>query len=283
MRTKISYGKSLLQGLFHLGLISWAIIQLFPLLFLFLSAFKTDAEIVHGIWSIPKHPTLENFISAWTGGSLEVPISRYFLNSVVVVGISLILTTFLGAMASYGLARFNFFGKETLRSLLIFALAIPMSAVIIPVYNLLKNTNLANNYLGLILVYAAYWLPFTILLLYSHFISFPKNLEEAAKIDGLSDWGIFLRIVVPVSRSPLISVSIVNFVTLWGELLFAFLIMNEKNMRTITVGVLAFKGLYEVQWGAMFAAMLIAVLPTLIFYIFFQERITKGMLLGSFR
>ncbi|NPV53722.1 MAG: carbohydrate ABC transporter permease [Firmicutes bacterium] len=191
--------------------------------------------------------------------------------------------TITGAMASYGLVRYSFPGRSLLERLTIFALAIPIHATLIPVFNFLGDMHLRNNYLGLILVYTAFWLPFTVLLLYSYFVSFPRELEEAAKIDGLSDWGVFWKIVLPISKGALSSVSIVNFVGIWSELLFGFLIMNREQMKTITVGVLSFRGQYEVEWGIMFATMAIAVLPTLLFFIIFQKRITKGMLLGIYK
>ncbi len=279
---KNSRSFSLTYFLIYVFLVFWAVVELFPIIFLFMTAMKTDEEIMKNILSLPSHPTFENFVLAWKG-NVGVPISRYFLNSVIVTVGTLLFLTFFGAMAGYGLAKYIFPGKSFLQRFLIFTLAVPTHATLIPVFHFLGNLGLRNNYLGLILVYTAFWLPFTILMLFSYFSSFPKDLEDAARIDGLSDMGTFWRIVVPVSKGALSSVSIVNFVGIWSELLFAFLIMNRESMKTITVGVLSFRGQYEVQWSFMFATMAIAVLPTLIFFLIFQRQITKGMLLGSFR
>jgi raffinose/stachyose/melibiose transport system permease protein len=266
-----------------LFLVLWAVVELFPIVFLYMTAMKSDEEIMNSVLLPPRRPTLNNFVLAWRGGNLGVPISRYFLNSVIVTSGTLLFLTLLGAMAGYGLSRYFFPGKDFLQKFLIFALAVPVHATLIPVFHFLGRFGLRNNYLGLIFVYTAFWLPFTILMLYSYFAGFPKELEDAAKIDGLSDLGIFFRIVAPLSKGALSSVSIVNFVGIWSELLFAFLIMNRENMKTITVGVLSFRGQYEVQWGFMFATMAIAALPTIVFFLIFQRQITKGMLLGSFR
>ncbi|MCD6156091.1 MAG: carbohydrate ABC transporter permease [Candidatus Atribacteria bacterium] len=264
-------------------LVLWAIAELFPIVFLYMTAMKSDEEIMNNILLPPRRPSFRNFVLAWRGGNLGIPISRYFLNSVIVTGGTLLFLTILGAMAGYGLSRYLFPGKSFFQKFLIFALAVPAHATLIPVFHFLGRFGLRNNYLGLIFVYTAFWLPFTILMLYSYFGSFPKELEDAAKIDGLSELGTFFRVVVPVSKGALSSVSIVNFVGIWSELLFAFLIMNREKMKTITVGVLSFRGQYEVQWSFMFATMAIAALPTIIFFLIFQRQITKGMLLGSFR
>lgn len=267
----------------YLVLLAWAAIELYPILFMFLTALKTDSEIMKNIWSFPTHPYFQNFIQAWRGGSLGVPISRYFLNSVIIVCGTLALLTFTGTLAAYSLARYKFPGMGSLQRFLLFALAVPIHATLIPVFHFMGRLGLRNTYQGLIVVYTAFWLPFTILMMYAYFKSFPRELEEAARIEGCSDFGVFWRIVVPMSRGAMASISIVNFVGIWSELLFAFVLMNKEAMKTITVGVLSFRGQYYVQWGFMFAGLSIASIPTLLFFLIFQRQITKGMTVGAFR
>jgi len=264
-------------------LVFWALVELYPILFMFFTSLKTDPEIMKSVWALPTRPHFHNFVKAWQGGHLEVPISRYFLNSVIVVAGTLTLLTFTGTLAAYSLARYKFPGLRILQRSLICALAIPIHATLIPVFHFVGRLGMRNTYWGLIGVYTAFWLPFTILMIQAYFKSFPRELEEAARIDGCSDFGGFWRIVLPISRGAVASVSIVNFVGIWSELLFAFILMNKEKMKTITVGVLSFRGQYFVEWSFMFAGLSIAAIPTLLFFLIFQRQITKGMTLGAFR
>jgi raffinose/stachyose/melibiose transport system permease protein len=270
-------GLVLLYGL----LIFWAAVQLFPILFMFLQSVKTDAEIMGNIWALPEVVRLENFGRVWEGGQAGVPIGRYFGNSLIVTAGTLLLLTTTGALAGYALARFDFPGQAFFRSSMIWALAIPIHALMIPVFHFTGRLGMRNNLLGLILVYTAFWLPFTILLMRSYFLSFPRELEEAAKIDGATTLGTFFRIVLPISRGAMAGISIVNVVGIWSELLFAFLLMNKQPMRTLPVGMLSFQGQYSVEWSTVFAAFTMAALPTLIFFLIFQQQITKGMTVGA--
>ena len=262
-------------------LIGWAVVEIF--LFMFLQSVKTDAEIMRDIWGLPTNFNFGSFARAWSGGQAEVPIGRYFFNSVVVTSGTLVLLTVTGALAGYALARFEFPGGGLMRRSLLWALAIPVHATLIPVFHMMGSFGLRNNYLGLILLYTAFWLPFTITIMRSYFISFPHELEEAALLDGCSKLGAFFRIVIPISRGALAGLSIVNVVGIWSELLFGFILMNRQDMRTLSAGILAFRGQYSVEWSTTFAAFTIATLPTLLFFLLFQRQITKGMTTGAVR
>jgi raffinose/stachyose/melibiose transport system permease protein len=264
-------------------LIAWAVVEIFPIVFMFLQSVKTDAEIMRDIWAFPANPSFDSFARAWSGGQAEVPIGRYFFNSVIVTSGTLILLTITGALAGYALARFQFPGEGLLRRSLLWALAIPVHATLIPVFHMMGDLRLRNNYLGLILLYTAFWLPFTITVMRSYFISFPREIEEAALLDGCSKVGAFFRVVIPISRGALAGLSIVNVVGIWSELLFSFILMNRQEMRTLSAGILAFRGQYSVEWSTTFAAFTIATLPTLLFFLFFQRQITKGMTTGAVR
>jgi raffinose/stachyose/melibiose transport system permease protein len=264
-------------------LIIWALAELFPILFMLFESLKTTGQIAGNVWAPPIPPHFENFTNAWQGGSLEIPIGRYFLNSVLVTTGTILLVMILGALAGYALARRSFPGAGLLQSSLIWALAVPVQATLIPVFDLLGRYGLRNTYWGLIGVYTAFWLPFTILLLRAYFTTFPRELEEAARIDGCTELGVIFRIVLPISRGALASVSIVNVVGVWSELLFAFVLMTKENMKTLTVGILSFQGEHSVDLGLLFAGLTIATVPTLLFFLIFQRQITKGMTAGAIR
>ncbi len=264
-------------------LLFWAFAQLYPFFFLISNSLKQSSEILASPWTLPAVPQFGNYWTAWQGGNVGVPLGRYFLNSLIITTGSAGLVALIGALAAYALARFRFPGLTIANGGLFFILAVPVHAVLIPVFHLMGDLNLRNSYIGIIGLYGAFWLPFTILLLRAHFESFPGELIDAGRIDGCSELGAFFRIAVPVSKGAIFSVSIVNMITLWSELLFAFIILNNANMKTITVGVLAFQGQYATEWSSIFAAMSIATMPMVILFIIFQGQITKGFSMGAFR
>jgi raffinose/stachyose/melibiose transport system permease protein len=264
-------------------LLLWAVVELFPIVFMFVQSLKTDAEIMGNMWALPGSPQVENFVRVWNGGDFRVPIGRYFINSVTVTGGTILLLMLTGSLAGYALARFKFPGSGLFQRSLIWALAVPVHATLIPVFQFMGNLNLRNNNFGLIALYTAFWLPFTIMVMRSYFISFPRELEEAAQLDGCSQLGVFFRIVLPISRGALASLSIVNVVGIWSELLFAFVLMNKQDTKTLSAGMLAFQGQYSVQWSSVFAGFALASIPTLLFFLIFQRQITKGMTMGAVR
>lgn len=264
-------------------LILWAAIELFPILFMFMNSLKTNAEIMSGPVNLPTALHFDNYLKAWQGGNVKVSLGRYFLNSVITTSGTLLLLMFTGSMAAYALARYKAPGMGFANKSLVWALAIPIHATLVPVFQFLGLLNLRNNYLGLIGVYTAFWLPFTIIVMRSYFQSFPRDLEEAARMDGCSDLGAFLRVVVPVSKGALASMSIMNVVGIWSELLFAYVLMNKPDFRTLPVGILGFRGQYMVEWALIFAGLSIATIPTLLFFLLFQRQITKGMTMGAIR
>ncbi len=281
-RQRFQAGK-LAKWLIMALLIAWAVVELFPILFMFFNSVKTSAEIMGSPFGLPKSPRFMNYVEAWAGGNLGVPIGRYFLNSVFVTSGTLVMLMFTGSLAAYALARYQFPGSGIAATSLILAIAIPVHATLIPVFHFMGSLGLRNNYFGLIAVYTAFWLPFTVTVMRAYFESFPRELEEAARIDGCTDFGAFWRIVLPVSRGALASISIINVVGIWSELLFAYVLMNKPEVRTLPVGIASFRGQYEVAWNLIFAGLSIATIPTLLFFLIFQRQITKGMTMGAIK
>ena len=268
----------------YLGLIGWGLIMLYPLIFMFFGSLKSTYEIANNLFAPPSWPPrFDNWVEAWRGGPTGVPIGRYFLNSLIITGGTLIVLMGSGTLAGYALARFPFPGNGFIHKFFLASLAIPVHATMVPVFVFLRTLNLTNNYLGLIGIYAAFWLPFTIIMLRAYFESFPRELEDAARIDGCSPFGAFWRVVFPMSRGAMASIAIINSVGIWSELLFAVIIMNSAEMKTLTVGILSIKGEYQTYWNLIYAGLAIATLPTLLFFILLQRQITKGMTLGAFR
>jgi ABC-type glycerol-3-phosphate transport system permease component len=267
----------------YVSLTLWAALVVFPLLFLYENAFKTSGQVFLHPWALPTQLQWSNFGQLFSGSAGTTPFAIYLKNSIVVTLSSLVAVGFFASLAAYALARYPFPGANVLQLLFVLALAMPITALLIPIYSLINALQLLGSYVGIIVVYTALWMPFSILLLRAYYESMPRELEDAARVDGSSDFGVFARIVVPVAKGGLASVTIINAVGIWSELLFAYILLPDPSMQTLNVGLLAFKTQYQVQWNLLFAAMALSVTPLLLLYALFQQQITKGMTLGAFR
>ena len=278
------------------------VVVVFPLVWMFFTSFKTADDISRYVWMPPVTaltppgpeakdadadkpllpriaPTLENYRIALG----EANIARYFLNSVVVVLIAVLGTLLLGSMAAYGLARFEFRGRELLYFFFISSMMIPPQLSMAPLFMLLKSLGLLNTYTGLILVYIARSLPFTIFVLRSFLATLPNDMREAGLVEGASEWKVFWLIMFPLARGGLIVVTIFNFLWLWNEYLFALMIMAKPDLQTLPLGIanLLVVAQYRGQWGAVFAGLAVILLPTLIVYLALHRRITAGLTVGA--
>jgi ABC-type glycerol-3-phosphate transport system permease component len=246
-----------------------------------LSALKLEREITLYPLALPSSLHPENFVDAWSGGLSNTAIGRYFVNSVIVTALTVPVLLLAAAMAGYGLARFRAVGSRFYFGALLVLVAVPAQAFLLPLWFLMGDLGLRNNYLGLVLVYVALGLPFSVVLLRSFFRSFPHEIVEAALVDGCSQFTAFWRVVLPVSRGALASVAINNMVWIWNELLFALLLMNKVDMKTMPLGISTFTSEYTVDWRLTYAALVIASLPPVVLFLLLQRHVTKGMTLGS--
>ncbi len=276
-RRGLTRGRLLAVVLLVLG----ATLQLYPLFWMLMSALKPESEITLAPLAPPTELHFENFADAWLGGVSKAPIGRYFFNSLVVTALSVPVLLFMAAMAGYGLARFRSVGSRAYLGLLLVLIAVPAHAFLLPLYFLMAELGLTNNYLGLVVVYVALGLPFSALLLRSFFASFPSEILEAAMVDGCTPFGAFWRIVLPVARGALVAVGINNLLWIWNELLFALVLMSRAEMKTLPLGIATFRSEYTVDWRLTYAALVIASLPPLITFLLLQRHITKGMTLGA--
>ncbi|MCX6089271.1 MAG: carbohydrate ABC transporter permease [Candidatus Atribacteria bacterium] len=257
--------------------------QLYPVIWMYLSALKSPADYFSRPFGLPGRWAFENFKLAWEGEarSGSIILKNYMINSLIVCIPSLCILTLVSSIAAYSLAKFEFFGRDFLQSFFIALLAIPVHSVIISVYRLMMSLHLLNTYLALILVNVTFCIPFSVILLVSYFRSFPSEIIEAALIVGCTHLKVFSHIVVPISRGAISSVAIVNFIIIWNEFLFAF-VLNPRT-KTLTVGVLGYKGAYTTNWTLMLAGLSIATIPSILFYFIFQKNIIKGMTIGAIK
>jgi N-acetylglucosamine transport system permease protein len=259
----------------HLAMLCWGAVTALPLLWAVLSSLKTDRQILGDPWSVPTTPRFENFSRAWN----QADIGRYFLNSLVVVGGALLLTMLLGALVAYALARYEFRGNRIVYYTFVAAMLFPVFLALVPLFFVVRQLHLLGTYQGLILVYAAYAVPFTVFFLHSFFRTLPGEVAEAAFLDGCSHAGVFFRVMLPMARPGVVAVGIFNFLGLWNQYLLP-LVLNPDPDRYVLASLSVSQG-YRSDWSGLFAGLTIAMLPVLIAYVAFQRHIRAGMTAGA--
>ncbi|MDO5026378.1 MAG: carbohydrate ABC transporter permease [Tissierellia bacterium] len=272
-----------------------AITIIVPVAWVFLASIKTNAEFYQSPWALPKSLNFGNFIDAWQSANM----GEYFLNSVIVTGLALIILLLVALPSSYILARMNFKGKRFASVFMNAGLFINRSYIVIPIFIMLRDGNrflqdtflseifgrgfLMNNRLVLAIIYAATALPFTIYLLSNFFSAISKSYEEAAYIDGASYFRTMVDIIIPMAKPAVITVILFNFLAFWNEYILALTIMTDSSMKTLPVGLInlqqAARG--AANYGRLYAGLVLVMLPTLIMYILVQKQLTEGMMVGG--
>ena len=256
----------------------------FPLLWAVLSSFKTDEEILTDAWSLPSALRVDNWVRAWN----EAHIGRYFLNSAIVVAGALTLTMLLGAMAAYVLARYDIRGGRFIYYLFVGGMMFPVFLALVPLFFVVKNLGLLATLPGLILVYTAYSLPFTVFFLTAFFRTLPTSIAEAALVDGCSHWGLFFKIMLPMARPGLVSVAIFNMLSHWNQYVLPLVLMQGEGSRDKWVLAQGLTALtvnegYAGDYSGLFAGMAIAMLPVLLLYLAFQRQVQSGLTAGHLK
>jgi raffinose/stachyose/melibiose transport system permease protein len=224
-------------------------------------------------FEIPTDVTDTQFVTAWTEGGFQ----HYMMNSILVVGVSLLLILLCSILAAYALVRFDFRGKYLTVSLILAGFMIPTQVLFIPRFVMLSTMGLINTRLSLVLVYVASALPFSIFLLRQYFIDIPESLAEAARLDGCSDFQILYRIYLPLAIPAVSAVFIFQFVILWNEFLYAFSFISTDALRTLPAGLLNYKGPYGTDWSKLMAGVGISVIPTIIMFIVFRKQFLRSL------
>jgi raffinose/stachyose/melibiose transport system permease protein/N-acetylglucosamine transport system permease protein len=229
-------------------------------------------------WSVPKHAHAHNYVDAWN----HAQIGRYFLNSMYVTVLAVGVGLIVSLMAAYVLARIEFRGRGMVRFFFLAGLMVPAFLVIIPLYSMLRQLHLLGSLTGLALVYIAVQIPFSVFVFTSFLSSLPKELEEAAYVDGASPLRTFATIVVPQAGPAIASVALLNTLNVWNEFFYALVFLTDENRQTIPVGIfgLSVNALYRAQWVELFAGLVITMIPMLIIFAVAQDRIAKGLTSG---
>jgi N-acetylglucosamine transport system permease protein len=244
-----------------------------------MSSFKTSSEIFASPFALPQNWSFDNYVNAWTTAG----IGSFFFNSVIVVVGALILTMLFGSMSAYVLARFTFPGSRLLYYLMLAGLTFPIFLAIVPLFFVLRGIGLLNTLPGLILTYAAFAFPFTVFFLYAFFRSLSKSIAEAAAVDGAGEWRTFFQIMLPMAKPGLATVAILNFVGLWNQFLLPIALNTNPDNYVLTQAMASFASQagYSVDFGALFAAVVITVVPVLIIYLIFQRQLQGSVSAGT--
>ena len=300
-------------GAKYLLLVAYLVAVVFPMLWVLYTSAKSTQEIYENPFGLPKvimapdaeaaETLADNYRRAWT----DSHFGSYFGNSIKVVLISLALILLLGSMSAYALARFEFVGQGFLYMLFVAGLLIPMQLILIPLFfqytdiselatEMLRPTaaalglgqltvSLHDSHAGLILIYVAASLPFTVFVLTAFFRTLPNELREAALMDGASEYRVYSTVMMPLARPGLVTVTIFNFLGLWNEYLFGLVFLQSDTLKTLPLGLasISMQAQYKSDFGILFAGLVITMVPTLLVYIFLQERITKGITLGALK
>lgn len=262
----------------HIALIGWVVVICAPLLWVLMSSFKTTQQIFASPFTLPTSFNFDNYVSAWTTAS----IGSYFFNTVIVVGFSLVIVMLLGAMCAYYLARYEFKGSRVIYYLMLAGLTFPVFLAVVPLFQTLRGFGLLNTFPGLIITYVAFALPFTVFFLYSFFRTLPQEVAEAAMIDGAGPWRIFFTIMLPMATPGMASVAIFNFLGLWNQFLLPIALNTNTANYVLSQGMASFASQagYAVNFGALFAAVVITVVPVLATYIVFQRQLQGSVSQG---
>lgn len=262
----------------QIALIIFALIQIYPLFWLFEFSLKDNSEIFGGnIAGLPEHWRFENYVTAFFNAN----VIQYFFNSVIVTSITIALTLIIAAMSAYAISRMIWKGREMALKVILMGMMVPIHAALLPLFIILSKSHLLNSYWSLIIPYIAFGLPMGVYLFTSFMESLPREMEEAAAIDGCGIYQIFLRIIFPLIRPAIATVSIFTFISSWNELMFAVTFINKTEYKTLTVGIMSMVGAYTTKWGEIGAGLMIATIPTVVMYLLLSEQVQKSLVAGA--
>ena len=260
--------------------IAFGIIMLAPFALMVSTSFKPHAYVLEiPPKLIPEPPTLDNFVDAWTSNNF----GRYFLNSAIVTIASTIISVTLSAMLGFVFARYEFPGRRVLFGALLFTLMVPGLVLLIPQFVLARNLGLLNSLWGLVIVYAVLNLGLNTFLLRGFFAAMPAEIFDAASVDGAGPWRLFRSVAVPLAGPGLATITIFSFLAAWDEFTWAIVTISDKNLYTLPVAIRLFQRANGTEWGLVFAASLIAMIPVLILFVTLQRYIVSGTFQGAMK
>jgi len=255
-----------------------AVFSLFPFAWIIITSLKDISEtfLIPPSWW-PQRLTLQNFVTVWTIQAF----GRYFVNSLVVSGVTTALSITLASLAGYGFSRYRLPGGRAMMVAVLTAQMFPGIVLLIPYFTMASRLQMLNTYPVLILAYTSFSLPFCVWMMKGFFDGIPVELDEAATIDGCSALGAFLRVVLPLSLPGVVATAIFSFLVAWNEYLFAVVLATRENMYVVTVGIASNIGQFRIQWNELMAEAVLATVPTIVLYAFLERHLVRGLSAGA--
>lgn len=271
------HGWTIGRALVTAALGAHVLLVVFPFIWMAYSTLKTNTEFMRSVWSLPGAPSLAAFADAWSNGAL----GTYTMNSLIVTAGATLIAVLAATAGGYALALYRPRWLAGVEIGLTLAMAIPAYVALVPLVVMLRSVGLLDSYLGVILPTAAFNIPITVFIMRAFFVTLPKELPEAARLDGAREIDIFLRIAVPIARPAMFTAAIVNMIWVWNDFLFPLVLINDPLKKTLPVGLTDFVGEHITNYPVMLAAILIAALAPLILFIFFERQITAALVGGA--
>lgn len=258
-------------------LLIMVIICIYPIVWMFFGSMKDKAEFYTNIWGLPKQIHLDNYIAAWKNADL----GRRFINSLIVTLGSMCIMIPVTSCAAYAVARLNFKGKNLIYMYLLLGIMIPAGVLGIPTFTVAMKMGLLNSHFGLMLIYAAQNIAMGMFIMRGFFISLPRELEEAAMIDGCSRFGCFVRIIVPLARAGVATQVIFTGLTIWNDYFMANIMITKDELRTLPLSIANFVGKHSTNYPELFAMLTMATIPVIIVFVLSQKSFIEGVAAGA--
>lgn len=261
----------------YIFVVTIILISVVPVIWVVFSSFKTNSEILSSAFGLPAQLRWDNYVAAFK----VAPITTFYGNSILVAVMGTMLNLSILGMSGYVMARFQFKYKNLLTLLFSVALMLPTSALLFPLYITARQLHMYNTLWGLAVVYAGLGLPISLFIMRSYFLTIPKELEESAEIDGAGFLRTFLVIIVPIARPGFVTAAVLQFLLCWNEFQFALVLTSDTAKRTLPVAISYFSSQFSSNYGSMFAAITMIILPSIVIYYFLQEQVVSGLTAGA--
>jgi len=259
-----------------MGLYLCGVLFLVPIIWVFSLSLRSKKNVYSAMF-FTRNPRFENYLTAWK----TFDFTRLFLNSIVVTCVSVFITLVVASLAAYAFSRIRYRGSEVFFFMILLGIMIPPAAVVIPLFLVMKNIGFYNHHMSLILSYIAFGLPIAVLIFRGFFLSVPNELIEAARIDGSSEAGTFFRIIIPLSKPAFATVTIFLFMQNWNEFILALVLLKDRILYTLPVGMAIFVGQWDSPWQLIAAGVIIASIPIFVIYLLIQDQFVKGLTAGA--
>ncbi len=277
LRRLIPTSTKITQLILQMILVAYSFIVLYPIGIMLLSSVKSTREIFMDPYGWPATLRWENFPRAWRIANF----SAFFQNSFIVSTMTVLVLLFISSMAAYVLARFEFKGNRLLYMIFISGLMLPIRLAVVPIFTTMRDVRLLDTRISLVIVYVASGIPFSIFLLVNFFKTIPKEIEEAAIIDGCTPFSVYHRIMLPLIRPALATVGIYNFIGTWNDFFFPLIFLRTESKFTIPLGIMKFFGEYVNQWDMLFSSLTIAIIPVIVIFLLASNQFIRGMTAGA--